>query len=145
MAATELFDRLPPPAEIENLPQFMEQRRSLDAGPAAAIADPTPMLREALDRLRVMHERLAALRIESDRDRAIMRESAADIGTVARKYCDLHSETIESGLPDSHPVVVLCEEIAAGLEDVAETAALAGSEAFARIVALELADVRAGN
>ena len=62
MAATELFDRLPPPAEIENLPQFMEQRRSLDAGPAAAIADPTPMLREALDRLRVMHERLAALR-----------------------------------------------------------------------------------
>ena len=29
--------------------------------------------------------------------------------------------------------------------DVAETAALAGSEAFARIVALELADVRAGN
>ena len=103
------------------------------------------MLREALDRLRVMHEQLAALRIESDRDRAIMRESAADIGTVARKYYDLHSEMIESGLPDSHPVVVLCEEIAAGLEDVAETAALAGSEAFARIVALELADVRAGN
>ena len=82
------------------------------------------MLREALDRLRVMHEQLAALRIETDRDRAIMRESAADIGTVARKYYDLHSETIESGLPDSHPVVVLCEEIAAGLEDVAETAAL---------------------
>ena len=143
--ATELYKQLPLPAEIRNLPQFMEQSLSPDAGGAAVIADPTPMLRESLDRLRVMHEELAALAVESDGDRAAMRESAADIIKVARRYYELHAEMIESGLADSHPVVALCEEIAAGLEDAAETAALAGSVAFARAVAQEMADARAGS
>ena len=82
----ELYKQLPPPAEIRNLPQFMEQSLSPDAGGAAVIADPTPMLRESLDRLRVMHEKLAALAVESDGDRAAMRESAADIIKLARRY-----------------------------------------------------------
>lgn len=57
----------------------------------------------------------------------------------ARLYCDLHSKMLEAGLPRTHPVVAMCEEIAVGLEDVAETAALAGSKAFAQAVARELA------
>ena len=114
MSATgaELYKQLLLPAEIRNLPQFMEQSLSPDAGGAAVIADPTPMLRESLDRLRVMHEELAALAVESDGDRAAMRESAADIIKVARRYYELHAEMIESGLADSHPAVALCEEIA---------------------------------
>lgn len=62
---------------------------------------------------------------------------------MARVYYDLHTEMIESGLPGPHPMAALCEEVAAGLEDMAETAALTGSEAFARLVAQEVADARA--
>ena len=143
VTANELLERLPPPAVIQDYSRFMEQQRSRGAGASAEGADPVPMLREFLDRLRVVHEELGTFSIESDEDRAVMREEAAATGRIARVYYDLHTEMIESGLPDSHPVVVLCEEVAAGLEDMAETAALAGSEAFARLVAQEIADARA--
>ena len=141
--AAAILKHVSPPASIRNLPQFMEQHLSRGAGAAAESTDPTPMLRESLDRLRLMHEGLAALSVESAHDRAAMRQAAADTGRVARLYYDLHAEMIESGLSDSHPVVAMCEELAAGLEDVAETAALAGSETFARSVAREIADARA--
>ena len=144
MSATPaaIFEHVSPPASLRNLPQFIEVRRRQGTGPATIVADPTPMLREALDNLRIMHEQLAALAVESDQDRAVMRESAANTEKVARLYYDLHAEMIEAGLPRTHPVVAMCEDIAAGLEDVAETAALAGSEAFARAIARELADAR---
>lgn len=136
---TAILERVSPPASIRNLPQLIEVRHRPGTGPAAIVADPTPMLREALDALRIMQEQLAALAVESDQDRAIMRESAADTEKVARLYYDLHSEMLEAGLPKTHPVVAMCEEIAVGLEDVAETAALAGSKAFAQAVMRELA------
>ena len=138
--ATAILERVSPPASIQNLPQFIEVRHHPGTGPAAIVADPAPMLREALDALRIMHEQLAALTVESDQDRAVMRESAADTEKVARIYYDLHSKMLEAGLPRTHPVVAMCEEIAVGLEDVAETAALAGSKAFAQAVVRELAD-----
>lgn len=141
--AAAIFERVSPPASIQNLPQFIEVRHPPGTGPAAIVADPTPMLREALDNLRIMHEQLAALAVESDQDRAVMRESAADTEKVARLYYDLHAKMIEADLPRTHPVVAMCEDIAAGLEDVAETAALAGSEAFARAIARDSADARA--
>ncbi len=143
VTANELLERLPPPAVIQSFSRFMEQQRSRGAGSAAEVTDPTPVLREFLDRLRTVQEELGTFSIESEEDRALMREEAAAAGRIARVYHDLHTEMIESGLPDSHPVVVLCEEVAAGLEDMAETAALAGSEAFARLVAQEIADARA--
>ena len=121
----------------------MEHRLSRGAGSAAEVTDPTPVLLEFLDHLRVAQEELGTFSVESDEDRAFMREEAAATGRIARIYYGLHTEMIESGLPDSHPLVALCEEVAAGLEDIAETAALAGSEAFARLVAKELADARA--
>ena len=101
------------------------------------------MLREFLDRLRTVQEELGTFSVECDEDRAVMREEAAAVGRMARVYYDLHTEMIESGLPGSRPVAALCEEVAAELEDMAETAALAGSEAFARLVAQEIADARA--
>ena len=143
VTANELLERLPPPAVIQSFSRSMGQRLSRGAGPAAEVTDPTPVLREFLDRLRVVQEGLGTFSVESDEDRAIMREEAAVTGRIARVYHDLHAEMIESGLPDSHPLVALCEEVAAGLEDMAETAALAGSEAFARLVAQEVADARA--
>ena len=106
--ANELWARLPPPAVIQDCSRFVAQRLARGAGASAEVADPTPMLREFLDHLRGVHEELGTFSIESDEDRAVMRE-----------------------------------EFAAGLEDMAETAALAGSEAFARLVAQEIADARA--
>ena len=141
--AAAILERVSPPASIRNLTQCIEVRRRPGAGPAAMVPDPTPRLRDALDAVRTMHEQLAALVVESEEDRAVMRESAADTERVARLYYDLHSEMLEAGLPRTHPVVAMCEEIAAGLEDVAETAALAGSKAFAQAIARELADARA--
>lgn len=143
VTASELLERLPPPAVIQSFSRSMELQRSRGAGASAEGADPTPVLREFLDRLRTVQEELGTFSVESDEDRAIMREEAAATGRIARVYYDLHAEMIESGLPDSHPLVALCEEVAAGLEDMAETAALAGSEAFARLVAQEIADARA--
>ena len=185
--AAAILERVSPPASIRNLPQFIEvlsDTHHPGTGPAAIVADPTPMLREALDALRIMHEQLsrcgqlrdpqaskgpsvarqetalpsslhgtepggalvwphqptghqarlvrqrrptepqclclplrlgsansnvflrerditlAALTVESDQDRAVMRESAADTEKVARLYYDLHSKMLEAGLSE---------------------------------------------
>ena len=145
VAADALLEHVSPPASIQMLPRSIEVQQPTSVGTAATVvADPEPLLRDALDGLRIMQERLAALSIESDHDRALMRDSANKTYKVARLYYDLHAHMVESGLPDEHPVVAMCEELAVGLEDVAETAALAGSEEFARSIAqeLELAGVR---
>ena len=135
--AVALFEPVSPPAAIQNLPQSIKVHQSTGVGTTATVvADPVPLLRDALDGLQIMQE----LTIESEQDRALMRESAAKTYEVARLYYDLHAEMTASGLPTNHPVVAMCEDLAAGLEDVAETAALAGSKAFARSVARELAD-----
>lgn len=139
--AVALFEPVSPPAAIQNLPQSIKVHQSTGVGTTATVvADPVPLLRDALDGLQIMQERLSTLTIESEQDRALMRESAAKTYEVARLYYDLHAEMTASGLPTNHPVVAMCEDLAAGLEDVAETAALAGSKAFARSVARELAD-----
>ena len=140
--AAAIFEHVSPPDSIPNLPQFVELQKGPRATSAREVADPLPMLREALEGLQIMHEGLAALSIESDHDRAVMRDSAAKTNDVARLYYDLHESMIDSGLPRDHPVVTMCEDLAAGLEDVAETAALAGSEAFAIAIARELVDAR---
>ena len=145
VAATAILEHVSPPAFIRMLPRSIEVHQPTSIGTAATVvADPEPLLRDALDGLRIMQERLAALSIESDHDRALMRDAANQTYMVARRYYDLHAQMVESGLPDEHPVVAMCEELAVGLEDVAETAALAGSEEFARSIAqeLELAGVR---
>jgi len=54
---------------------------------------------------------------ERSNDRAAMRKADADTDRVACLYYDLHAEMIESGVPDSHPVAIMCEELAAGLEE----------------------------
>ena len=104
VTANELLERLPPPAVIQNFSRSMEQRLSRGAGSAAEVTDPTPVLREFLDRLRVMQEELGTLSVESDEDRAFMREEAAATGRIARVYHDLHTEMIESGPPRFAPL-----------------------------------------
>ena len=141
--APAAFEHVYPPASIRSLPHLIDLHHSPGAKADADAVDPTPLLRDALGKLRVMQEQLAELSVESARERAIMRESAAETNGMARIYYDLHAAMIKSGLPEHHPVVAMCEDIAAGLEDVAETAALAGSEEFARVIARELADARA--
>ena len=138
--AVAMFEQISPPAAIQNLPQFIEVRPPQEAGAVATVvADPVPLLRDALDCVRNMHESLAAFSVENDHQRAVMRESAAKTYEVARLYYDLHAQMIVSGLSIDHPVVAMCEDLAAGLEDVAETAALAGSKEFARTIERELA------
>jgi len=141
--AAAIFEHISPPASVRDITQFTEQHLSGGAEAATRTSDPTPMLCKSLDRLRLVQEGLATLSVESANDRAAMRKAAADTGRVARLYYDLHAEMVESGVPDSHPVATMCEELAAGLEDLAETAALAGSERFARMIAQEIADARA--
>ena len=139
VSATTILEHISAPASIRMLPQSIEVRQPTSVGTAATVvADPEPLLRDALDGLRIMQERLATLSIESDDDRTLMRGAANKTYLVARHYYDLHAQMVESGLSDEHPVVAMCEELAVGLEDVAETAALAGSEEVARSIAQEL-------
>ena len=143
VAETAILEHVSPPASIQMLPQSIEVQQPTSVGTAArVVADPEPLLRDALDGLRIMQERLATLSIESAHDRALMRDAASQTYTIARLYYDLHTQMVESGLSDEHPVVAMCEELAVGLEDMAETAALAGSEDFARSIEQELADAR---
>ena len=50
------FKHVSPPASIQNHPQFVDLRKAPGALADARVADPAPMLREALDGLRLMHE-----------------------------------------------------------------------------------------
>ena len=144
-AAAAIFEHVPSPTSIQHLPQFIEENQSPNAKGDTNVADPTPMLRKALDVLENVKEQLSELLVESDEDRAIMREAAKQTYDVARLYYGLHSKMTATGLPKDHPVVAMCEDLAAGLEDVAETAALAGSKAFAIAIAQEIADARTEN
>ena len=87
----------------------------------------------------MVREKLAALPIETDNDREAIREWAIDYGRMARSFHDLHAELIEDGLPRTHEALIVLEEIAVELEDIAESMALAGSKRFADLVEREIA------
>ena len=77
VTANELWERLSSPAVIQDCSRFVAQRLARGAGASAEVADPTPMLREFLDRLRTVQEELGTFSIENDEYRAAMREEAA--------------------------------------------------------------------
>lgn len=137
--ATELFEQISPPAEILDVQQFRERSQTPGDGTEDSHRDRVRRARKSLGTVRELRAQLAGIQVETDDERAAIQKAATEIGGFARGYYDLRTELIEDGyILESHPLIGLVEDIAVELEDIAESMALAGSAAFARLVEREL-------
>jgi hypothetical protein len=89
-----------------------------------------------------LRKRLSEAEIQTDEDRATVRDIAASLGQGARAfekaYCDARKRNV-GRIPVFGPrVMAQLDDLSCALEDMAETAALAASEAFADAVCNEL-------
>ena len=137
--ATELFEQISALTEILNIRQSRDRSQCSGTGSEGSLAPSVQSLRKALQFTQMMREKLATLPIETNHARTAIRASAADFGKMAHDFYELHEELIEDGLPRAHEASVVLEEIAAELEDIAESMALAGSKRFADLVNQEVA------